>query len=210
MRTIAVVRAGTLALGVVLTAGSGLAAAGPADGYRDQQDYARADLVADLDGCITANPTVIFVAGNLLKGPLSGGAPEPWSDVTVILRLHDHCLGTTSELTGFAVAPPDITRLESASVDGVVVLVTDPSGDREAEVTVAFDWTVAGPASSTHNNDHDGLYFRQDRSAPADVVGGLQVSDADSDVWAGGFALTDGDAYGAAIGFANEINLCCP
>lgn len=205
MRSTSVVRAVALALGLTLTVGDGIVAANPADGFRNQQDYAWVDLATDLDGCVTANPSVIFVAGELLKEPLSGGAPRPWSDVSVFLRLHDQCAGTSTELTGFAFAPPDITRLESASVADIVVVVTDPSGEQEAEVTVTFDWTAAGPATSSLNNDRVGRHFRQDRSAPAEAVGGLQVTDGDGDVWTSGFGLTDEDAYAAEIGFANEI-----
>ncbi len=42
------------------------------------------------------------------------------------------------------------------------------------------------------------------------MVGSLQFSDADDDVWPEDFTLTEDDAYNAIIGVANESSPCCP
>lgn len=210
MRTTKVTRAGTLGIALALTLGSGAAAAKPSDGFLDHQDYANVSLSKGLDGCIRADVWGALVAGDHLKNPIGGGAPGPWSDFSIMLRLHDDCAGTTTELSGFVVAPPEIVRLESASVDNIVVPVTDASGNLEADVTATIDWTAAGATTSVRYRDLGAGYFRQERNTPATVVGTLDVSDPDGDVWPGGFGLTESDAHDANIGVANEIALSRP
>jgi len=207
MGTTRVTRAGTLGIALTLTFGAGTAAAKPSDGYMDHQDYANVSMMKWLDGCIWTDVWGALVAGDILKNPIAGGAPGPWSDFTIIVRLHDDCAGTTTELNGFVVAPPDIVRLDSASVDHIVVPLTDASGNLEVDVTATIDWTVAGATTSVRDSDLGDTYFRQERNAPAAVVGSLDVSDPDGDVWPGGFGLTETDAHDANIGVANEIAL---
>ena len=207
MRRNGIARAGTLGVALALTLGTGVAVAKPSDGYRDQQDYANVALSKALDGCLSADVWAAFVAGDLLKNPIGGGAPGPWSDITVVVHLRDACAETTTELSGFIIAPPEIVRLEAATVDGIVVPITDVSGELEADVEVTLDWAVAGAARSVHYNDPANGYFREERNAPASVVGTIDFSDPDGDVLAKGFGLTDADALDANIGFANEIAL---
>jgi len=199
-----------LAVGLLLTVGTGVVAARPSDGYRDTQDFAYADLAQTLDACRRVDVRATLVAGDLLKGPLDEGAPTSWSDLTVFLFIRDDCAGTVTELTGSASAPPDITRLERAAATSIVVTVLDASGALEADVTATLAWTVAGPAESVATHDLANQYFRAERIAPAIAEGGLQIADVDGDLFPGGLNLPGDMITGGAIGFANEIALCCP
>jgi hypothetical protein len=203
------VRVTVLALAVLATLGVGTATATPADGFRNTQDYAYANFGAQLDECHRVDAWVALVAGDGLKNPINGGAPSAWSDVTVQIWLRDDCAGTVTDLSGFVGAPPDITRLTSASVGPFAMTITDASGELELEVTGAIDWTVAGPAVSVIENDPTTGHFRADRRAPADPVGGLVVTDADGDLWPAGFSLPQETVIDGFIGWANEIILCC-
>jgi hypothetical protein len=199
------VRATALAVGLLATVGLGTASATPADGFGNTQDYAYANFGTQLDECHRVDAFVAFVAGDRLKEPLNGGAPRPWSDVAVTTWLRDDCADTVTELYGFVVAPPDITRLESASVGPFEMTIADASGELELEVAGSLEWTVAGREVTIIEHDQASRHVRSDRRAPAHVDGGLVVSDADGDVWPGGFSLpTITDAW---IGWANEIIL---
>jgi hypothetical protein len=203
-------RSTALALTLLATLGLGTASATPADGFSNTQDYAYASFGSQLDDCRHVDVWVAFVAGERLKNPINDGAPRPWSDVSVTAWFRDDCAGSVTQLTGFVVAPPDITRLVAASVGPFEVTITDGSGDLELEVTGGVDWTVAGPAVTIIENDPTARHFRADRRAPAVAVGGLVVSDADGDLWPGGFSLPQDTIVDGSIGWANEIILCCP
>lgn len=205
-------RAGIAGLVVIasLTLGSASAFAVPSDGSRDGQLYAVADMSRQLDGCTSAVPSAIYIAGdNTLKSPLNGGKPGSWSDLTVVMTMVNDCEGTSYVVQGWApFSDPDIVRFASASIQDLLVLVTDESGDIEANVLVTLVWTAVGPPDDgVRTIDIGSGSFRAERSAPAAVVGSLVVMDEDGDLYPGGFTLDQGDVYHAALGMANEIYL---
>jgi hypothetical protein len=202
--------ASALALTLSLSLGSGLAAANPSDGGRDGQLYAVADLSRQLDECVVAVPSAIYIAGdNTLKIPLNDGPPGSWSDLTVVMTMVDECAGTAYVVQGWApFTDPDIVRFESASIADLLVQVTDETGEIEADVLVTLAWTAAGqPDDALRMIDLGRLSIRSEVSAPAAVVGSLVVTDEDGDIYPGGFTLDQNDVYHAALGMANEIDL---
>jgi hypothetical protein len=210
MRSIQVRRATGFALAVTFVLASGAAASVPADGLLNHQEFAYVDHQLQLDDCRRIDAHAALIGGDHLKGPIGDGAPGSWSDLSITFWIRDDCAGTVTELTGFAVAPLDLTTLERAAVENIIVAVVDVTGDLELDVVMTYDWTVAGPATSVRQHDVGALYFREERIAPAEATGTLQVTDADGDVWPGGFTLGDSELSGAWIGQANEIQLCCP
>lgn len=205
-----VVRVSGMALVLSFSLGAGLVTAAASDGGRDGQLFAVADLSRQLDGCVSAVPSAIYIAGhNTLKIPLNGGKPGSWSDLTVVMTMVDDCAGTAYVVQGWAPFPdPDIRRFDSASIADLLVHVTDETGDIEADVLVTLSWTAVGPPDSgTQFINVGNLSFRAERSAAAVVVGSLVVIDDDGDIYPGGFSLDQTHVYHASLGMANEITI---
>jgi hypothetical protein len=144
-----------------------------------------------------------FTAGKNLQIPIGSGMPGSWSDVVVSLQIFNTCLGELAySLTGFStIVDPNITRLESASVDGVVVHLVDASGTVSIDVVVDLTWTGNDDATVRIDHQLDAGYFRQEWFETAQVSGSVE------DVIQPGIAFTAADVTGATIGTANSIAL---
>lgn len=191
---------------LTLTMAVGIAAGSPPTGYRNIQDFARAGFGQVLDECLDANASVIFTAGDNLQ-EIGDGKPGSWSDVHVDLKLTDPCTGAQIlHLSGFTpVEDPDITRLETATVEDVVVHLVDSTGTFSVDALVNLTWTGNDDAVVRIDHELDRRYFRQERYETAEVKGTVTFSD--SDAWPGGIEFTASDANDVAIGTANEISL---
>lgn len=203
MRAMPIFRASVLTLALTTTLGTGTLAARPDSGSRNIQDFATANFQQAVDACTDLDLTVVFTAGANLQVPIGSGRPGSWSDVGVSLQLFNTCLGEvayllTGETTG---VDPNITRLGSATVDGVVVHLVDSTGTVSIDVVVDLTWSGNDDATVRIDHQLDAGYFRQERYETAQVSGSVE------DVIQPGIAFTAGDVTGATIGTANEIAL---
>jgi hypothetical protein len=188
----------------------GTASAATVSGYRDIQDWAQVgfEQVPPEVDCIAVYPTVTFVAGDHLAA-LGEGKPGPWSDVTVNLTIYDACADGPSllSLDGFTpVTNPEMISMESASLAGVVVNLTDSSGENTISAIVNLAWDANDdPQLRITQGSADG-YRRVDTVVTAVVTGTLEFTGGNVS-WDGMRIFTADDAFYAEMGHAFEIAL---
>lgn len=191
-------------------AAHGAVSAATVSGYRDIQDWAQVgfEQVPPEVDCIAVYPTVTLVAGDHLAA-IGAGKPGPWSDVTVNLTIYDACTDGPPllSLDGFTpVTNPEMISMESASVTGVVVNLTDASGANTISAIVNLAWDANDdPAHRISHGSGDG-YRRVDTVVTAAVTGTLEFTGGNVS-WDGMRIFTADDAAYAEMGHAFEIAL---
>jgi hypothetical protein len=186
----------------------GTVSAATVSGYRDIQNWAQVgfEQVPPEVDCIAVYPTVTFVAGDHLAA-IGAGKPGPWSDVTVNLTIYDACADGPPllSLDGFIpVTNPEMISMESASLTGVVVNLSDSSGANTISAIVNLAWDGNDdPERRITQGSGDG-YRRVDTVVTAAVSGTLEFTGGNVS-WDGLRIFTADDAAYAEMGHAFEI-----
>ncbi|MEW5991284.1 MAG: hypothetical protein AB1736_08085 [Chloroflexota bacterium] len=197
----------TVASLLAVVTATGLASAQVDDSHLSHPRFASADFQVAGD-CVVIDGAVRAVQGTLLKNGLRG-APTSWSDVTVILWIHnpdpESCDTPELELSGWAPGPFAFEDMVAASVDDFAVHITDATGSLAADAVVDLRWTATTRQRTTFvNHDVPTRWFESINVVGASVEGTLVFTNGGG-VVPDAFTMTGENATFAELGKAQVV-----
>lgn len=174
--------------------------ASPTSGFRAVQGFATADFEWALGSGLRSYLNVDFNAGEV-QNPTGSGAPTPFADVVVTLRVIDTQSGEVvswAQGASFGL-PATIVALEEATLDEVAVPLLDAGGNLVDTANLDLTWRGNDDASTRIDHQLAVGFFRQERFETATLSGSIELG--------GGVELGPDDAFGAVIGIARQISL---